>query len=153
MTCRSLMTSKPLVLRETDPLDKGVHLLLANRLHALPVVDGEGRYLGLFDLPSVFQAMLPSIATFDENLVDLNFIGDDIDDLRVNLPNDTPVIGFLDTRIEPIGPDLSLKETLLRVFRCRCALPVVDAVTGKLEGMVSPWGALDAIERRKKARS
>jgi CBS domain-containing protein len=146
------MTPDPVVLRDTDPLDKGMQILLEKHLHALPVVDAEGRYLGLFDVPSVFRAMLPRVATFDEDLVDLSFLGEDIQDLRIDLPNDKPVSDFLDTEVDPIAPDLSVMETLHKVFRCRCALPVVDPGTGRLVGMISPWGALAAIERRRKVR-
>lgn len=153
MTCGSIMTKDPLVLRDTDPLTKGFQVLLEKHLHALPVVDREGRYLGLFDLSAAFRAMLPGVATLDEDLVDLSFVADGIQDLRVDLPNDRPVRDFMDAEVEPVAPDLSLLETLHRVYRCRCALPVVDPANGKLVGMVSPWGALDAIERRKGNRS
>ena len=152
MPCRNLMTADPVVLRDTDPLDRGMQTLLEKHLHALPVVDSEGRFLGLFDVPSVFRAMLPAVATFERDLVDLSFLGDEIEDLRIDLPNNRPVRDFLDTHVEPISPDLSVMETLHRVFRRRSALPVVDPETGKLVGVVSPWGALAAIERRHKVR-
>ena len=141
-----------LVLRDSDPLGTGIKILVEKHLHALPVVDAAGRYLGLFDLMSAFRAMLPAVATFEGDLVDLGFVADSLDDLCDALPSDRPVGEFLSDKVPQVSPDLSLKETLLLVFRCRCALPVVDPATGKLVGMVSPWGALAAIERRKEAR-
>ena len=45
-TCRSIMTTKPVVIKETETVSKGMRMLLDNRLLGLPVVDNGEHYRG-----------------------------------------------------------------------------------------------------------
>jgi CBS domain-containing protein len=41
------MTTKPAVIKQSESVAKAMRMLVDNRLLGLPVVDGDGRYLGI----------------------------------------------------------------------------------------------------------
>ncbi|KAL5562482.1 hypothetical protein UlMin_032229 [Ulmus minor] len=53
-----LMTSNPLVVRETTNLEDAARLLLETKYRRLPVVDGEGKLVGIITRGSVVKAAL-----------------------------------------------------------------------------------------------
>ncbi len=50
MRVRELMTANPLSVREDDPITRAARLMLENRYGGLPVVDGEGRLVGVLEV-------------------------------------------------------------------------------------------------------
>ncbi|MCU0837871.1 MAG: CBS domain-containing protein [Rhodospirillales bacterium] len=154
MTCREIMNADPPVLRHTDTVGVALRKLLAERYLALPVVDDEGRYLGLFAKSRLFGLMLPSIVALEDvlpkiaHLTDLAYLSDDLEDLRARfatLRND-PVARFADREAPTLKPDSPLMEAVLLVFRTRNFVPVVEPLSGRLAGMVSTWEILDKLE-------
>lgn len=53
-----LMTSAPLVVRETTNLEDAARLLLETKYRRLPVVDGEGKLVGIITRGNVVRAAL-----------------------------------------------------------------------------------------------
>jgi len=88
MTCQEIMDSDPPVLLGTDTVSKALDLFLERRYLALPVVDNDRHYLGLFAKSRLFGLMLPSIVALEDllpkiaRLTDLAYFSDDLDDLR-----------------------------------------------------------------------
>lgn len=53
-----LMTSAPLVVRESTNLEDAARLLLETKYHRLPVVDGEGKLVGIITRGNIVRAAL-----------------------------------------------------------------------------------------------
>lgn len=146
MTVSSIMTADPVTLRAHDRVGTAVDLLLGRRFLLLPVVDGDSRYLGEFDLWDLLSLLLPKAATLDKLVPDLRFIADDLPGLREKFANqrDRPIGPLARTSLPHLAPDTPVTEALLLFYRHRSALPVVDAA-GRLVGVLSYWDALAAI--------
>lgn len=154
MTCREIMDADPPLLRPDDTVGAALALLLRSRYLALPVVDGERRYLGLFAKSRLFGLMLPSIVALEDvlpklaHLTDLAYLSDDLADLRERFERlrERPVGPFADREAPTLKPDSPLMEAVLLVFRTRNFVPVVDPVSGRLVGVVSTWDILGKLE-------
>ena len=151
MTVRTFMTTNPVTLRADDTVGRAVEIMLKNRYLILPVVDGEGRYTGVFDMWDLLALLLPKAATLDHALPNLGFLGDDLPGLQRKLGEVSgQKIGPLARPDLPtIDPDMSPVEALLLFYRNRSSLPVVDEKSGKLVGVLSYWDALAAISGKK----
>ena len=133
------MDSHPTVLRETDTIGKGVQLIMEHRYRNVPVVDEEGRYLGVFGVSSLLRLVLPKAATLERGLTSIPFVTDTLKDLRLRLREveDQPVTFCMTEDVVVVTPDTELVETLLVLYRTRTSLPVVEKRTGRLVGMIS----------------
>ena len=52
------MTSEPVVVRGTETIQSAARTLLARKVGRLPVVDGDGRLIGLFSRSDVIRIAL-----------------------------------------------------------------------------------------------
>jgi CBS domain-containing protein len=147
MTARLLMNDRPISLRETDRLRDAAEIILTHRFRNVPVVDGDGRYLGVVSSNRLLASILPKAATLDEGMADLSFVKDTVEDLRERWKEaeDLPVAAFVDTSLRTVPPEASLTETLLALYQNRTSLPVVERETGRLVGIVSHWGVGMAV--------
>ena len=109
-----------------------------------PVVDESGRYLGVVSANRLLQMVLPKAAFMERSGIDsLPFVKDTLADFRERWREvaSTPVLECLDTDLETVTPETSIAETLLSLYHNRTSLPVVDATTMRLVGIVSHWSA------------
>lgn len=136
---RHVMDPHPSVLRETDSIANGARIIMENRYRNLPVVDGEGRYLGIFGVSFLLRLVLPKAVLVEQGLRTVPYVRDTLKDLRQRLANveDQAVGCCLEEDVPVVTPDTPLVETLLILYRSRCSLPVVDPKSGKLLGMIS----------------
>ncbi len=154
MTCQEIMNADPPVLRHTDTVGTALRRLLATRYLALPVVDDDRRYMGVFAKSRLFGLMLPSIVALEDllpkiaHLTDLAYLSDNLEDLRARFAalRGDPVAQYADREAPTLKPDSPLMEAVLLVFRTRNFVPVVEPVSGRLVGMVSTWEILDKLE-------
>ena len=135
------MKSDPVVLRPSNTLGEAASLILRHRFRNVPVIDDEGRYLGVVGANCLLHFVLPRAATMEEGLEHLPFVNATLADLQERWREavDRPVTECMDTTIETVHPDTSLAETLLTLYHNRTSLPVVDPQTGRLVGIVSHW--------------
>ncbi len=153
MPCREIMSPNPALLHPADTVGHAVSLLLAQRVLSLPVVDDQGRYLGMFAKSRLFSLLLPTVVAIDEilprlaQLPDLGFLSDDIDDLRERLQqiSGRSVGEYLDQSVPVMRPDTPVMAAVLLFYRQRNFLPVVEAQDGRLVGVISTWDTLARI--------
>ena len=152
-TCGAIMTTKPAVIKQSESVAKAMRMLLDNRLLGLPVVDGDGRYLGMFLRSRLVALLLPRIVQLEESmpeiarLVEVGFMSDTLDDARdrfARVAND-PVGTYLQTDTPILRLDTPVMNAVLFLYRSRSYLPVVDEASGKLLGVVSTWDVLGRI--------
>jgi CBS domain-containing protein len=147
MTAQTIMNPHPVVLHRSDTVGTAAQHILSHHLRHLPVVDEQGRYLGIFGIYSLLRLTLPKAATIEGGLEDLSFISGSLGDLGEHLrqmESESVLVG-LRQDIPVVHPDTPLMETVLLLLRARIALPVVERDTGRLVGMISSWEALERI--------
>jgi CBS domain-containing protein len=152
-TCRSIMTTKPIVIKETETVSKGMRMLLDNRLLGLPVVDNDEHYRGMFLRSRLVALLLPTIVQLEERLpevgrlIELGFMTDTLDDAhdRFQKVARDPVSKYVQTDTPILRLDTPVMNAVLYLYRTRSYLPVVDEASGKLLGVVSTWDVLGRI--------
>lgn len=144
MTCHALISPPPAVLAKTDTVAHAVEQLVSHRFSTLPVTDAKGHYVGVFGVRELIALVLPRAARLGEELGDLNFVSDTVDDLKARLGGlGKEAISKHMAAHRSVRPETSVVEALLLLYRGECCLPVVDSA-GKLLGLVT---ATDAVAR------
>lgn len=151
--CRSIMSDPPAILRPTDTISFALQNIIKHRLPALPVVDAEGRYLGMLPRSRLIALAMPRVLSYENEkyppsaLLEFGFIQDSLADLQARMDavaNDA-VSGYMDTGVPVLEPDTLLMNAMFFLHRQRNILPVVE--NGKLLGIVSVWDVLARIGR------
>jgi CBS-domain-containing membrane protein len=134
-------------LHPTDPLERAAALLIEHRLPALPVVDEQGRFLGLLGICRALSLLLPKASLLDGGVTDLAYMSESLADLQQRYRGIRlrQVGELMDTHAAAIGPDTPLMETLLFLYRSQNIVPVVEKDSGRLLGIVSSFGTLATI--------
>jgi CBS-domain-containing membrane protein len=141
MTANVIMDPKPTVLRPTDTVRTATQYIMHHRYRNLPVVDEEGRYLGVFGVNCLLRLMLPQAVVMKEGLTTIPFIQETLSDLHRRLieVEDNPISLCINEEVTVVEPDTPLLETLLVLYKTRTSVPVVEKTTRRLVGMISYW--------------
>lgn len=147
MTARTIMNPNPVTLRATDTVAVAVQYILDHHLRHLPVVDAQGRYLGMCGIYSLLHLVLPKAVTMEHGLSDVSFVHCQVNDLRECLKKaeNRSIMDCLQHDVPTVSPETSLLELVLLLLQVKISLPVVDKQTGRLEGVVTSWNALETI--------
>jgi CBS domain-containing protein len=147
MTAASVMDPKPTYVKPDDLIGVAAQYIMDNRYRNLPVIDEDGRYLGVFGVNCLLRLILPKAAVMEKGLEEVSFIHETLADLhdRLREVEKQPVSLCMQTDIATVPPDKPLVETLLLLYRNKTSIPVVDPGTGRLLGMISYWDAGEHI--------
>lgn len=148
MTVAEVMNREPATLQAQQTFAEGFAMLRERRIRSLPVLDEQGRYLGLFEVRDVWEVLLPRAAMLgDRSLQGLSFVGGSSAEMQARLTAAAgrPVSDFVgNEELTAVPPGTSVKEAVLLLYRHGGILPVVDA-SRRLLGIVSTWEILAAI--------
>lgn len=147
------MTTNPVVIKQTESVAKAMRMLLDNRLLGLPIIDDDGRYVGMFLRSRLVALLLPTIVQLEERLpevsrlLELGFMSDTLEDAhdRFQKVAADPVGKYLQTDTPILRLDTPVMNAVLYLYRTRSYLPVVDEASNKLLGVVSTWDVLGRI--------
>jgi len=151
MSCAEIMTADPLTLKETDSVADAARALIAHHYINLPVVDGAGRFLGMFGIYDLLALLVPRVALAGDLLPNLRFMSDDPKELRARFEEvQAKTVGeCCDRQAVVLHPDTPEIEAI-RLFCLRhTSLAVAERETGKLLGIVSCRDAIASIAGRK----
>ncbi len=145
MTARTLMNPDLVVVRATETVAAAANLILQHHLRHLPVVDEVGRYLGTFGIYSVLQLTLPA-AVLKHGLDNVAFVSETAVDLakRLHRRGQEPVHQWL-TKDPVAYPDTPAMKIMQMILQGHTSVPVVDKVSGRLEGVISSWSVLEKM--------
>lgn len=153
-SCRSIMSAPPAVLKPTDPVSFALRSMVEQRLPALPVVEADGRYLGMLPRSRLIALAMPRVLWLEDaqhpfSRVQGGFIQDTLANLqeRIDAVANDPVSRHIDPQVPVIGPDSTLMNAMLYLHRQRNILPVVEQ--RQFLGVVSVWDVLARIGRMK----
>jgi len=147
------MTSHPISIRQHETVEQALHLLMQHKLLALPIVEEDGRYIGMFLRSRLVAMLLPRIVQLEERipevgrLLEVGFLTDSIADVqnRFREVAGRPVSEYVQTDTPVLRPNTPIMNAVLFLYRARTYLPVVDEASGQLLGVVSTWDVLGRI--------
>ncbi len=136
-------------LYENAPLHKAVSIITSKRLAALPVINEEGKFVGIIGVNGLLEMLLPkavrsALTDNADNVPSLAFMDDNMDELRNRLAHmaATPVGTLAKRDVSVIYPDSPVMEAVLLLLRGEDEVAMVDRETHKFICMVS---ALDLL--------
>jgi len=148
MRCDAIMTVSPPSVRDTDSIASATALLIGGRHLGLPVVDADGRYVGMFGADDLLGLVVPRVAIAGGNVVpNLRFVGDDPKTLaeRFGKIAQQTVGTVADRNAIALAPDTPQIEAFRIFCRSRAPLPVVEPESRKLVGLVSYFDVMGAV--------
>ena len=150
-----VMTPDPVTLTPDVNVSDALKKMYHAHVRALPVVDPEGNFIGLFSIYRLIEVLLPKAAIAgDGSLKDLSFQHVTMAEIMEKLERirPLPVSEILEKkkRLNFCKPACSVMEMLLLLHEGHTSLPVV-VVKGKnkrLVGIVSYWDVLSKMATR-----
>src|SRR4029450_2394384 len=94
-------------LKDPDSVAEVTRRMLLHRVSDLPVVDADGRFIGMFKLERLLAALLPAAALVGYGMPDLSFVADDLDALckKMRALDARPVAEFPELPAQALYPD------------------------------------------------
>ena len=148
MRCDAIMTANPPSLRDTDSIAAATTQLIEGRHLGLPVVDKDGRYVGMFGADELLGLVVPRVAIAGGNVVpNLRFVGDNPATLgeRFQQTAQQNVGTVADRNAIALAPDTPQIEAFRIFCRSHASLPVVEPESRKLVGLVSYFDVMGAV--------
>ncbi len=141
---REFMDSKPVSVRAETPLAEVVRLFFRHRVRALPVVDGDGRLVGVISERDLFPRRKGVPFSLEKMLTLLGQPVDKHELTRQESTTSATVGETMSSRPVTITPDTTIEDASMRMLDRRLSvLPVVE--NGKLVGMVRRINLLQGI--------
>jgi CBS domain-containing protein len=105
----------------------------------IPVVDAEGKFLGLFGLKEVLFNLLPKAVTMEDGLANLDFVVDAAPGIakRLRKLDFVPVSELMNKSPNVVYTDTSTIEALRIIALHGSPVPVVDEESGSFKGIIS----------------
>lgn len=149
MSCAAIMTVKPPVLHEKDSVAVAADALISGGCNDLPVVDGEGRFIGMFGVHDLLALVVPRVALAGDLKPNLRFVGDDPKDLHRKFAavKHKSAGECCDRQAVTLNPETPEIEAIRLVARGHATIAVVERESRKLAGIVSCRDAVRAIAR------
>lgn len=147
-SAESVMSRHPVILNPMDKVSTAAGYIMEYRYRTLPIVDFDGRFLGIFSVNCLLRHILPKAVLMEKGLESVHFVRDSLKDLHDHYRKveNEPVSICLNTEVTTVSPDTPLVETLLILYRTKSSIPVVEPDTGKLAGMISYWDVGKSIQ-------
>lgn len=141
------MNKTPIILHEQESVADAAAKLVSHDFTSLPVVDAQGRYVGMFGIYDLLSLLVPRVALAGDLMSNLRFIADDPEELRrrygeVKTWRVTEVANRNAPTLDPDSPEV---EAVRLFCRNHVSLPVVDRQTGRVAGIVSCWDTIRSI--------
>jgi CBS domain-containing protein len=147
MSCTAMMTTAPPTIPGDATVAVATAKLIEHHHASLPVVDAEGRYIGMFGIHDLLGLIVPRVALAGDLTSNLRFIADDPRELRrsyeqVKTLHVSDVADRGGARLFPDSPEI---EAIRLSFRSPTPIPVVEKETDKVLGIISSQDAIRAI--------
>lgn len=141
---QKMMFTDPVTLHPADTVEKGLTLLKDNRLRVLPVVDSDGKFVGMFGIQEILEHVVPLAGVYSESIGFAVGAAPDIAE-RLRSFYDDKAEGFTERNIYKIKPGTHTWEVLRALVKYGSPLPVVEHETGRFMGLISEQSAMEAL--------
>jgi len=143
MSCEKIMIRNPKSVREDDTIGMAAREIVENHCISLPVVNAEGRFVGLFGIFDLLALLVPRVAVIGNLLPNLQFLSDDDEVMRQKFAGlrNSPLKRAVNREAARVHPNTPLIEAIRLLCRNHLTIPVVDEQTERLVGVISYWDA------------
>jgi CBS-domain-containing membrane protein len=147
MSCEKIMIRNPRSLREDDTIGMAATEIVEHRCISLPVIDAQGRFVGLFGIFDLLALLVPRVAVIGNLLPNLQFLSDDDEQMRQKFATlrNSPVKRAINREAARVYPDTPLIEAIRLLCRNHLIIPVVEHDSERLIGVISYWNATQHI--------
>src|SRR5579864_1401930 len=114
MDCEDIMTRNPRAVREDDTIGEVAREIVERNYISLPVIDAEGRLVGIFGIYDLLALLVPRVAVIGNLLPNLRFLSDDESELYRKFAGvrASPVRRAVNREAAYVHPDTPLIETI-----------------------------------------
>lgn len=139
--CEHIMVKDPVTLQPDCTFNQALAIAQECSVRYLPVVDENGRFLGLFSTLTLLNLLLPQAVSINmgKKLVDLNFMRTSMDALRAKLGEigDELIGKHLLTDVPICHADSSIMEAIHILHNHHTHVVVTDKATNRLLGIIT----------------
>lgn len=144
MSCKDIMIKDVISVSPETTVAEAMRIMDEKRIRGMPVLDAQGRPVGVFSLRQLLKSVLPSALTIEGGLSSIGFHTDTDDDIveRMREAMPKPVAKYMNREFEKVFPETAFLQGLLMLYSFGSPLPVVDHASGKLVGLISGQSAV-----------
>jgi len=131
-----------------DTVETALHLIDDKKIRAVPVVDGDGVFKGMFSAHEIIKSLVPSYMTQGIQTLDFATGASSVLSSRLKKMYPSRVGDHVscDDCVK-ITTNTQTWEALRMLTKYGSPLPVVDSNTGQLKGLISEQSAIQALLR------
>lgn len=146
--CSDAMIKEVLTLSPDQTVAEAMAIYKQANIRSLPVVDSDGRLVGLMGLRHVLLNLLPKSVTMEDGVRRLDFIMDAAPGIAKRYKKSLPmkVKDLMDKNPTVVEHDTSMWEAVRVMALHGSPLSIIDGNTGKFAGMISRQTLLDELE-------
>ena len=147
MPIRQAMIEDVITVGPDVTVGEALGKFLNSSIRTLPVVDADGKYLGVFNFRQLIGKMLPTSATMEGGLERIDFLHDSMDEVGEKLKEykTHKVNELMRDDIPTLSPEVSFGEALLMLYQQNMPLPVVEEESGHLVGLFTKQSAITSL--------
>jgi CBS domain-containing protein len=150
MSVHPASVEKFITVSPGDPVELALKNMKTNKLESVPVVDEQGRLLGLFSLQILMKNLLPvSVPVVGSFQLDEKIPAAPGIAKRLNKIHTLTVGEVMDRKVNAIPSEAPIWEMVNLLVQHGSPLVIVDQKTGKALGAVTTQSALDELNRMK----
>lgn len=141
MNASEAMDPDPTTLKPTDTIECAAEYIMKHRYRALPVVDENFCYLGMFGVNCLLKQVIPKSVFLPHGLENVGFIHESFEELhnRFVEVKHLPISICMGTEVTAVAPETPLTEIMLQLYETQASIPVIQPGSCKLLGMISYW--------------
>ncbi|MBI5287071.1 MAG: CBS domain-containing protein [Deltaproteobacteria bacterium] len=147
MIAANIMTTDVIILREGMTVQEALMIMGEKRIRQLPVIDGDGKVLGILTSRRLLEVILPRYIT-ERLLKDVKF-APDLPQLYQKLQGlaQKDVRDIMDRKPVKIGPEVSLLEVATIFVNAKRPLESILVVDDedRLLGIIAPWDVCKTV--------
>ncbi len=149
MTIENALFTDVISVKPDDTVKVALILMDKHSVRAVPVVDENGDYIGMFSTHQLMKKLLPQIAVTDDSLPTLDFIQKAAPQIAQRLRELEPqkMGDLVDTQIPPITVEIPHTEAMMRLVRYGSPVPVVYKGTKRFHGLLTEQSMLSELQQ------
>lgn len=150
MPCHAAIVKKYPVLSPEDGVEGALQRMKKEEIEAAPVVDKDGKLVGLFSIQGLMKSLLPvSVAMADGINLNISLQAAPGIAKRLKKTESMTVADVMEKKITSVQPETPTWEGVNILVQKGAPLMVVERETGRLSGVITFQSALDELERLK----
>ena len=154
MPCSDAMIADVHSIGPEKTVEEAMHIMADADIRALPVVNENGAVIGLFDIRDLMVDILPISASFKIPELRVKNIDAHLDQIqgstpwvqkRLKLTYLKKVKDVMNTDVHNCHPETPLREAIRLMTKHGSPLPIVEAQSGKMMGIITMQSALSSL--------